>query len=83
MMSKFLQTFVLLAIVALNPTFARAECSEAPACHEHCNRVFHREEANHACHQECYAQHEACQTKSGASWEPTDEPPVGTGYLSS
>jgi hypothetical protein len=75
MASILLPICTLVAIVTLSPNLARSECSgepapqrqaEAAACHAHCNRVFHREEANHACHQECYAQqYEACQTNSG------------------
>ena len=72
----FLRALVLATAVTLNPAFAHGECSEAPpaqrqaeasVCYAHCDRVFHREETNHACHQECYAQHEACRTNAGSS----------------
>lgn len=76
MMSIFVRTLMLTAVVTLNPTFARAECTDASAaqrqagasaCYAHCNRVFHREEENQACHQECHAQYQACQTNAGSS----------------
>jgi len=72
----FFRILMLVSVVTMNPNPARSECTgaaapqrqaEAAACYAHCNQVFHREEANHACHQGCYAQHEACETNSGSS----------------
>ena len=76
MMPIFGRAVVSAAVVASIPTFAFGQCNEAAAarcqaaasdCHAHCNRIFPRAEANHACYQECYANHASCRTDAGCS----------------
>jgi hypothetical protein len=74
-MPIFARAVVSAAVVAI-PTFALAQCNEAAAarcqaaasdCRAHCNRIFPRAEANHACYQECYANNASCRTDAGCS----------------
>jgi hypothetical protein len=76
MMPIFARAVVSAAVVASIPTFAFGQCNEAAAarcqaaasdCRAHCNRIFPRAEANHACYQECYANHTSCRTDAGCS----------------
>jgi hypothetical protein len=76
MMPIFTRAVVSAAVVASIPTFAFGQCNEAAAarcqaaasdCRTHCNRIFPRAEANHACYQECYANHASCRTDAGCS----------------
>jgi hypothetical protein len=59
-----------VAVATSIPTVVLAQCSEEAAarcqaaasnCRARCDRAFHREDANHACHQECYANQVACK----------------------
>ena len=72
----FVRAVVSAGVVASIPTFALGQCNEAAAarcqaavsdCRAHCNRIFPRAEANHACYQECYANHASCRTDAGCS----------------
>lgn len=76
MMPIFARAIVSAAVVTSIPTFALGQCNEAAAarcqaaasdCRAHCNRIFPRAEANHACYQECYANHASCRTDAGCS----------------
>ena len=76
MMPIFARAVVSAAVVASIPTFALGQCNEAAAarcqavaadCRAHCNRIFPREEANHACYQECNANHASCRADVGCA----------------
>ena len=76
MMPIFARAVVSAAVVASIPTFAVGQCNEAAAarcqavaadCRAHCNRIFPREEVNHACHQECNANHASCRIDAGCA----------------
>lgn len=76
MMPIFARAVASAAVAASIPTFAFGQCNEAAAsrcqaaasdCRAHCNRIFPRAEANHACYQECYANHASCKTDAGCS----------------
>ena len=75
-MPIFARAVVSAAVVATIPTIALGQCNEAAAarcqaaasdCRAHCNRIFPRAEANHACYQECYANNASCRTDAGCS----------------
>jgi hypothetical protein len=70
MMPIFARALATVAVATSIPTVVLAQCSEEAAarcqaaasnCRAQCDRAFHREEANHACHQECYANQVACK----------------------
>lgn len=70
----FGRAFVTAAVAASVPRFAFAQCNEATRarceaitsnCHANCNRSAHREEAVHACYQECYSNYVACKANAG------------------
>jgi hypothetical protein len=67
----FGHAFVTAAVVASVPSFALAQCNEATrarceaitsSCRANCNRSAHREEAVHACYQECNSNNVTCRT---------------------
>jgi hypothetical protein len=62
---------VVTVIVASASPAALADCDKVAAaqcqataanCRAHCDRFFHREETDRACHQECNANYDACRT---------------------
>ena len=65
---------VLVAATAMSLlTVAQAGCNKAAAtqcqatvsnCRTNCYRIYHREEASRACHQECNANYEACRASA-------------------
>ena len=66
----FVSATASAAIVTSIPHLAFAQCSDATAarchsteleCHAGCDRSFHREERNHACHQECASNSVGCK----------------------
>ena len=66
----FAQALATVAVATAIPTVVLAQCSgEAAArcqaaaskCRAKCDSAFHREEADHACHQECYANQVSCK----------------------
>jgi hypothetical protein len=70
----FGRAFVTAAVAASIPGFALAQCNEATRarcdatasnCHANCNRSAHREEAVHACYQECYSTYVTCKATAG------------------
>jgi hypothetical protein len=72
----FGRAFVTTAVAASIPSFALAHCNDAmrarceeitPNCHANCNRSAHREEAVHACYQECNSNRMTCKAKAGCS----------------
>jgi hypothetical protein len=76
MMPIFARAVVSAVVVASIPTLAFGQCDEAAAarcqaaaadCRAHCNRIFPREEANHACYQECNANRASCRTEAGCA----------------
>lgn len=76
MMPIFARAFATIAIATSLPTLALAQCDQAAAtrcqaaasnCHANCARFFHREEAIHACHQECYSDYSTCRSEAKCS----------------
>ena len=76
MMPIFARALATTAIGTALPTLALAQCDQAAAtrchatasdCRAHCARSFHREEAIHACHQECYTAYSTCRTEARCS----------------
>ena len=76
MMPIFVRALATAAIATSLPTLAFAQCDQAAAtrcqaaasnCRANCARSFHREEAIHACHQECYANHSTCRSEAKCS----------------
>lgn len=72
----FGHAFVTAAVAASVPSLALAQCSEATRthceamasnCRANCSRSAHREEAIHACHQECYSNYVACKASAGCT----------------
>jgi hypothetical protein len=69
MIRIFARALAIVAVATSIPTVVLAQCEEAAArcqaaasnCRAKCDREFHREEANHACHQECYANQVTCK----------------------
>jgi hypothetical protein len=70
MIPIFARALVTVAVATSIPTVVLAQCNEAAAarceaaaskCGSKCDSAFHREEANHACHQECHANQVACK----------------------
>ena len=66
----FARALATVAVATSIPTVVLAQCSEEAAarcqaaaskCRAKCDRAFHREEADHACHQECYANQVSCK----------------------
>jgi hypothetical protein len=75
-LQAFGHAFVTAAVVASVPGFALAQCNEATRahceaiasnCRANCNRSAHREEAIHACYQECYSNYVACKANAGCT----------------
>jgi hypothetical protein len=70
----FGRAFVTAAVAASVPSFALAQCNEASRsrceaiasnCRANCNRSAHREEAVHACYQECHSNYTTCKANAG------------------
>jgi hypothetical protein len=66
----FARALATVAVASSIPTVVLAQCSEeasarclavASKCRARCDRAFHREDADHACHQECYANQVTCK----------------------
>jgi hypothetical protein len=73
-MRIFARAIAAAAVATSIPALAFAECDQAAAercqaaaanCRAKCDRAFHREETNRACHQECHSNYVAC--KGGTS----------------
>jgi hypothetical protein len=71
MIPIFARALMAVAVATSIPTVVLAQCSEEAAarcqaaasnCRAKCDRAFHREDANHACHQECDANRVACKS---------------------
>ena len=76
MLPIFARALATTAFATSLPTLALAQCDQAEAtrcqaaasnCRANCARSFHREEAIHACHQECNANHSTCRTQAKCS----------------
>ncbi len=74
MLPVFVRAFVSVAVVTSIPRLAFGQCSEESAahchsaeldCHAGCDRLFHRDERNHACHQECSSNSTECRATAG------------------
>ena len=66
----FARALATIAVATSIPTVVLAQCNEEAAtrchavaadCRSKCDRTFHREEASHACHQECYGNEAKCK----------------------
>lgn len=82
--SALVRAFVAMMIASAVPTFASAQCPEATAascrpvaldCRTSCERSYHREEALHACFQECQANYVACTAAARCGEKPTPNIP--------
>jgi hypothetical protein len=71
MLPMFARALTSAALATSIPTLAFADCDHAALdrcqaavanCRANCDRAFHREEPDHACHQECYSTHVACKS---------------------
>jgi hypothetical protein len=69
----FVRALATAAATTSLPSLALAECDQGAAercrsavsnCRAHCARVFHRDEAMHACHQECTSNYDVCITEA-------------------
>jgi hypothetical protein len=76
MMPIFARTLATAALATSIPTLSFAECDQSAAgrcqaatanCRANCDRASHREEANRACHQECYSNYVACRADARCS----------------
>jgi hypothetical protein len=76
MMPIFVRALATVAVVTTVPGLALAQCDQAAAtrcqaaasdCRAKCARSAHREEAVHACHQECYSVYSTCRTGARCS----------------
>jgi hypothetical protein len=72
----FARALAAAAAASSLPSMALADCDQGAAercsaavsnCRAHCDRVFHRDEAIHACHQECTSDYGTCRAKSKCS----------------
>ena len=70
----FMSATASAAIVTSIPRLALAQCGDETTarchsteleCHAGCDRSFHRDERNHACHQECSSNSVACKADAG------------------
>jgi hypothetical protein len=74
LMPLFVRALVSAAIITSVPRLAFGQCGDAvlarcqsvhTECRSGCDRTFHRDERNHACHQECSSNYDACQAGCG------------------
>jgi hypothetical protein len=70
----FVRALASAAVVTATPRLAFGQCSnESEArchsaeleCHASCDRLFHRDERNRACHQECLSDSTECRSRCG------------------
>ena len=77
MLPIFARTLATALVATSIPALAFADCNQAATercqaaaanCRANCDHTFHREEANRACHQECYSSHVACRDEAKSIW---------------
>jgi hypothetical protein len=71
----FTRALAMAALATSLPNLAFADCDQATAqcqaaaanCRANCDRAFHREEVDQACHRECYSRYAACKAEARCS----------------